>query len=213
VFVGHLAVALAAKKAEPKLRLPALVAATYGLDLLWPIFLLFGLETVRVDPGATPFTPLDFVNYPWSHSLLLALVWGALAGSLASMAGTVRMGVILGAVVVSHWVLDFVSHRPDMPLWPGGPLVGLGLWYSIPATIVVEGALLAIGLALYVLAAPARDRIGHLALWSFVLVTSAIWLSGPFSPPPPSVQAIAAVGAAGGIVFVLWAWWIERHRR
>ena len=205
--------ALAAKKAEPKLRLPALVAATYGLDLLWPIFLLFGLETVRVDAGATPFTPLDFINYPWSHSLLLALVWGALAGSLASMAGTVRMGVILGAVVVSHWFLDFVSHRPDMPLWPGGPLVGLGLWYSIPATIVVEGALLAIGLALYVRAAPARDRIGHLALWSFVLVTSAIWLSGPFSPPPPSVQAIAAVGVAGGIVFVLWAWWIERHRR
>lgn len=213
MFVGHLAMALAAKRAEPKLRLPALVAATYGLDLLWPIFLLFGLETVRVDPDATPFTPLDFVNYPWSHSLLLALVWGAVAGLLASMAGTVRMGVILAAVVVSHWFLDFVSHRPDMPVWPGGPLVGLGLWYSIPATIVVEGALLAIGLALYVRAAPARDRIGHLALWSFVLVTTAIWLSGPFSPPPPSVQAIAAVGLAGAIVFVLWAWWIERHRR
>jgi hypothetical protein len=213
MFVGHLAVALAAKKAEPKLPLPALVAATFGLDLLWPIFLLMGIETVRIDPAATPFTPLDFVSYPWSHSLLLALGWGAVAAWLASRSGTGRMGAIIGAVVVSHWLLDVASHRPDMPVWPGGPMLGLGLWYSVPATIVVEGALLAIGLALYVRAAPARDRMGHVALWSFVLVTSAIWLSGPFSPPPPSVQAIAVVGVAGAAVLVLWAWWIERHRR
>ena len=212
MFVGHLAVALAAKKVEPKLSLTALVAATFGLDLLWPIFLLVGLETVRVDPAATPFTPLDFVSYPWSHSLLLALGWGAFAAWLASRSGSARMAAIVAAVLVSHWLLDFVSHRPDLPVWPGGPLVGLGLWYSIHTTIVVEGAMLVAGLALYVRAAPARDWMGHVALWSFVAVTSAIWLSGPVSPPPPSTQAIAIGGIAGGIVFLLWAQWIERRR-
>jgi hypothetical protein len=119
---------------------------------------------------------------------------------------------VIFALVVSHWVLDFVTHRPDLPLWPGGPEAGLGLWYSIPATVVVEGALVAIGLALYTRAAPARDRIGHVALWSLVAVTVAIWLSGPFSPPPPNVTAIALVGLAGGVVFVAWARWIDRHR-
>jgi hypothetical protein len=213
VFVGHLAAALAAKKAEPRLPLAALVAATFGLDLLWPAFLLGGIEVVRIEPGNTAFTPLDFVSYPWSHSLALALVWGALAAWVASRFGSRRMAVVIGALVVSHWVLDYVSHRPDLPLWPAGPKAGLGLWYSIPATVAVEGALLAAGLAIYTRAAPARDRTGHVALWSFVAVTSAIWLSGPVSPPPPSVGAIAAVGLAGGALLVMWAGWIDRHRR
>jgi hypothetical protein len=212
VFVGHLAAALAAKKIEPRLSLAALVAATFGLDLLWPAFLLSGLEIVRVEPGNTPFTPLNFESYPWSHSLLLALGWGGLAFWLTKRAGTARASTVIFALVVSHWVLDFVTHRPDLPLWPGGPEAGLGLWYSIPATVVVEGALVAIGLALYTRAAPARDRIGHVALWSLVAVTVAIWLSGPFSPPPPNVTAIALVGLAGGVVFVAWARWIDRHR-
>jgi hypothetical protein len=189
---------------EPRLPLAALVAATFGLDVLWPVFLMAGIETVQVAPGITAFTPIDFTSYPWSHSLLLAVAWGGLAAC--------RMSLVIGALVVSHWLLDWVSHRPDLPLWPGGPKTGLGLWYSIPATIAVEGALLAIGAVLYVRVAPARDRIGVWALWSLVVVTGAIWLSGPVSPPPPSVIAIGVTGIAGAVVFVLWARWIERHR-
>ena len=212
MFVGHLAVALAAKKVEPRLPLPSLVAAAFGLDVLWPVFLLAGLEVVRVDPGNTPFTPLDFVSYPWSHSLVTALVWGGLAGWIAAGWGNARMGLVIAALVVSHWVLDVASHRPDMPIWPGGPVVGLGLWYSIPATLGVEGALLAAGLVAYTRAAPARDRTGHIALWSLVGVTTAIWVSGPFSPPPPGVLAIAIMCLALALVLVVWARWIEAHR-
>jgi hypothetical protein len=212
MFVGHLAAALVAKRVEPRLPLAALVAATFGLDILWPIFLMAGLETVEVAPGITAFTPLDFVSYPWSHSLLLAVGWGGVAAWLGSRGGTPRMGLVLGALVVSHWMLDWISHRPDLPLWPGGPKAGLGLWYSIPATLAVEGALLAVGVVLYTRAAPARDRAGHVAFWSFVVLTTGIWLSGPVSPPPPSVTAIGLVGLAGGVLFVLWARWIERHR-
>lgn len=213
VFVGHLAAALAAKKIEPRLPLAALVAATFGLDLLWPAFLWGGLETVRPQPGITAFTPIDFESYPWSHSLALALAWGALAAWIASRFGTARMAVVIGAVVVSHWVLDYVSHRPDLPLWPGGPKAGLGLWYSLPGTIVVEGALLGFGIALYLRTAPAKSRVGHWAFWSLIAVTTAIWLSGPFSPPPPGVNAIAIVGLAGGALLILWGGWIDRTRR
>ncbi len=212
MFVGHLAAAFAAKRLEPKLPLAALVAATFGLDVIWPVFIMTGVETVQVAPGITAFTPIDFVSYPWSHSLLLAIGWGGLAAWMTSRQGTSRMGLVIGALVVSHWVLDWVSHRPDLPLWPGGPKAGLGLWYSIPATIAVEGALLAIGVALYVRVAPARDRVGVWALWSLVAVMAAIWLSGPVSPPPPSVLAIGITGIAGEVVFVSWARWIEKHR-
>lgn len=213
VFVGHLAAALAAKKIEPRLPLAALVAATFGLDLLWPAFLWGGLETVRPQPGITAFTPIDFESYPWSHSLALALGWGALAAWIASRFGTARMALVIGAVVVSHWVLDYVSHRPDLPVWPGGPKAGLGLWYSVPGTIVVEGALLGFGIALYLRTAPAKSRAGHWAFWSLIVVTAAIWLSGPFQPPPPDVNAIAIVGLVGGALLILWGGWIDRTRR
>jgi hypothetical protein len=124
--------------ADMKSAIAAFVAAVFGADLLWPVFLLLGLEAVRIDPGNTAFTPLDFVSYPWSHSLLMDVIWGALAGSIAMWTlGNARAGVLVGLAVVSHWVLDFASHRPDMPVWPGGPLVGLGLWHSVAATLVV----------------------------------------------------------------------------
>ena len=141
MFVGHLAVALGVKGAEPRVPLGAAVAAAFGLDLLWPIFLLLGLESVRIHVGDTAFTNLAFDSYPWSHSLLIVVGWSALVGYLGRLAyGSWRVGALLGALVSSHWVLDFIMHRPDLPLWPGGPVAGLGLWNSIAAAIVVEGS-------------------------------------------------------------------------
>ena len=213
MFVGHLAVALAAKKVAPRVPLAALVASAFGLDLLWPAFLLVGLEVVRIDPGNTRFTPLNFQSYPWSHSLLMSVVWGALAGHLTRVVlKSTRAGLIVGTIVVSHWVLDVVTHRPDLPLWPGGPLAGLGLWNSIVDTLVVEGGLLVAGIAVYRTATTARDATGEWAFWALIACTSAIWLSSPFSPPPPNVTAIAIVGLLAGGVFPVWAAWIERHR-
>ena len=126
MFVGHLAVALGAKSVEPRVPLAALVAASFGLDLLWPVLVFAGVEVVRVAPGITAFTPLDFVSYPWSHSLAMTVLWGVLAGAIAYLVlKNVRAAVIIGAVVVSHWVLDFVTHRPDLPLWPPGSFIGM----------------------------------------------------------------------------------------
>lgn len=212
MFVGHLAVALGAKKVEPRVPLWASVAAAFGLDLVWPILLLLGLEVVRVNPGDTAFTNLAFDSYPWSHSLLAVLCWsGAVAFLGRAVLSTWREGVLLGGLVLSHWVLDAVTHRPDLPLWPGGPMVGLGLWNSIPGTIFVEAALLICGLWLYVGATSARDRIGTGALVALVALTGMIWVTQPWAPLPGSATAVAAVGL---ILWLLppWAGWIERHR-
>jgi membrane-bound metal-dependent hydrolase YbcI (DUF457 family) len=214
VFVGHLAVALGAKTVEPRAPLAVYVAAAFGLDLLWPVFLLAGIETVRVAPDATAFTPLDFVSYPWSHSLLMSAVWASLAALAAVKTLRVsRAAVAIGLAVGSHWILDWITHAPDLPLWPGGPRAGLGLWNSIPATLAVEGALFAIAVAFYARSTPARDAAGRWLFRLLVAIVTGIWISGPFSPPPPSVRAVIVVTLLLAPILPAWAAWIERHRR
>ncbi len=213
MFVGHLAVAFGAKRVEPRVPLAALVAAAFGLDVLWPIFLLTGLEVVRIDPGNTAFTPLNFVSYPWSHSLAMSLVYAAIAGHVARvMLKSYRAGFVVAAAVVSHWILDYVTHRPDLPVWPWGPRVGLGLWDSIAGTIEVEGLIFAAGVALYQHATRAVDAQGRWAFVALVVVTGGLWISLPFSPPPPSVTAVEVMGLLLIAILPVWAVWIERHR-
>jgi hypothetical protein len=211
MFVGHLGVALAAKKATPTTSLVWLIAAANLVDLVWPVFLLAGLEQVRINPGNTAFTPLDFQSYPWTHSLLMGVAWGVAFGAVARWRGVSATGaVIASALVVSHWVLDLVTHRPDLPLWPHADSVyGLGLWRSIPGTFVVEGLLWVVAIAIFLRVRRPRGLQGQLALWSFVGVSTLLWATGPFSPPPPNAHALAQFALLGWIV-VPWAWWIER---
>jgi hypothetical protein len=213
VFVGHLAAALGARVMEPRVSLGLAVAAAFALDLAWPLLLFLGLEAVQVQPGDTAFTQLNFESYPWSHSLALVVVWSMAAGVVARTAlHSSRAGVFVGALVLSHWLLDVVVHRPDLPLWPSGPRVGVGLWNSIPATIVVEGVAFAAALLLYLRATWARDAIGRWSLAALVVLVSFIWISQPWSPPPPSPTAVAA-GAMALWLLPPWALWIDAHRR
>ncbi|HSG07010.1 MAG TPA: hypothetical protein VLA36_01545 [Longimicrobiales bacterium] len=212
MFIGHYAVALAAKPAARRAPLWTLVLAVQWPDLLWPFLLLTGVEQVRIDPGNTAFTPLDFVHYPVSHSLSLDLMWGvALGAFFLWRLRDGRAAVVLGASVVSHWVLDWISHGPDMPLWPGGPLVGLGLWRSVPATVTAEVVLFALGLFLYLRATEAKDRIGRWAFWALVGFLCLSYVGNLMGPPPPSVTAMAWVTLALWLV-VPWAAAIDRHR-
>jgi hypothetical protein len=213
VFVGHLAVALGAKKFEPEVPLAATVAAAFALDLAWPVLLLAGVEVVRVSPGDTAFTSLAFESYPWTHSLAMVLVWSAI-GFVVGRAffGSQRSGVVLGTLVLSHWVLDWITHRPDLPLWPDGPLTGLGLWNSIPGTIAVEAGLLLAGIWLYRTASKAQDRTGSITFAALPAVTGLLWISQPWAPLPGSAAAVAW-GAMILWLLLPWAVWIERHRR
>jgi len=167
MFIGHFAVGFASKRVAPQASLGVLMAAPVALDLLWPIFLTFGWETVRIDPGNTAFTPLDFVSYPYSHSLLMAGLWGAIFGATYWAFTRYSTGaVVVGIGVLSHWILDAITHRPDMPLLPGNATrVGLGLWNSVPATLVVESLMFAAAVWLYASATRSRDRVGRYSFW------------------------------------------------
>lgn len=192
MFIGHAALAL---------------AATYWLDLAWPVLVLLGIERVEVDPGNTAFTPLDFVHYPWTHSLAAALAWSALFGIACWKLGR-RAALVMGLLVFSHWALDALSHRPDLPLWPGsGTMVGVGLWNSVAGTLLVESVLFAAGVAIYVRA----TGKAHLSFWVLIACFVLAYLGAAFGPPPPGASAVAASALALWIL-PFWGWWIERKK-
>ena len=213
MFIGHFGVAFGVKRAEPQIKLGTAVLATTFLDVAWPVLVATGIESVRIEPGATAFTPLVFERYPYSHSLALAAVWAALfAWVYRRRGGSPRAAAWLGAVVVSHWFLDLIVHAPDLPLVPGLDVrLGFGLWSSVPGTLVVEGLLFAGGLWLYLSATRARDRIGTWGLWGLVALLLASY-AGAAAGPPPNVAAITIADLVGTAITIVWAYWVDRHR-
>ena len=214
MFIGHFAVGFASKRYAPRVNLGWLLLAPILLDLLWPAFVLLGVEHFHVSPTSNPFLNLTFDYYPWSHSLLMAIAWGALFAFVWRLkGGTRREALVLAIGVVSHWVLDWVSHVPDMPLWRNGPISGLGLWRSPVATVVVEGVLLSLAAASYMNRTEPRDKIGNLGIWIYFLVLISLYaisIEGP-QPTPGMEKTIAATAfLAGGLA--LAAGWIDRHR-
>lgn len=213
MFLGHFGVALAAKKVAPQVSLGTTILAAELLDAIWPVLVLCGVETVEIVPGITRVTPLDFTSYPWSHSLAMAIVWGvAMAAAYWLIRRNAANALWLGAIVVSHWVLDWIVHRPDLPLYPGDPSRhGLGLWNDVPVTLGLELGLFGAGIYLFLRSSRARDRIGTIAFWALVAALLMAYAAATLGPPPPSSQALAASGLAG-YVMVAWGWWIDRHR-
>jgi hypothetical protein len=214
MFIGHFAVGFASKRYAPQTSLGTLIAAAVLLDLLWPMFILLGLEQVRIASGDTAFTPLEFVSYPISHSLATAVGWATLFALLYYVFRHYGRGAVLVWIaVVSHWVFDFVSHRADMPLYPNGPRVGLGLWNSILGTMLVEASMFAVTIWMYVRVTRANDRIGKWGLWSFVLAVGILYVANIFSPPPPGVKPMVITAIILSWLIIFWAWWLDRHRQ
>jgi hypothetical protein len=213
MFVGHFALGFAAKRAVPQLSLAVLFAAAQLADLIWPVLVLAGLEHVRIDPGNTAFTPLDFVSYPYSHSLVMLAIWALVFAAVCQWAvGGRFVFAVTSGLVLSHWLLDFLTHRPDMPLYPGSATVGLGVWNSVVGTLALELAMFAIGVWIYARATRARDAIGR---WAFVALTATlavVYVANLFAGAPPSALAIAVTGTVGGACLLAWSWWADRHR-
>jgi hypothetical protein len=213
VFIGHFAVALAAKRAAPEVSLGTLFLAAQLADLVWPTLVLAGVESFAIRPGITAVTPLDFTRYPYSHSLVGMAAWGALLAALYLMVRRRGRGaVILFAVVLSHWLLDFVSHRPDLPLTlTGAERFGLGLWHSVVATLAVEVTLFCVGVWIYARATRPLDRIGRWSFIALVAFLALVYAANIFGPPPPSIAAVAWSAQAIWLL-VAWGYWIDRHR-
>lgn len=213
MFIGHFGIGFGAKAVARKVSLGTLFLAAQFVDLLWPTLLLFGVERVEIAPGSTKLTPLDFISYPIFHSLLMVSVWGILFGIFYWLIRkNKRNAGVVGLCVISHWVLDLVVHRPDLPLFPGGSQkLGFGLWNSVSATLIIEGIIFIGGLLLYLRTTRALNRRGTFGLWGLVGFLIIIYVSNIVGPPPPSVNAIAWAGHLQWLL-VIWAYWIDSNR-
>jgi len=214
MFLGHYGAGFAAKKIDAFPSLGTMFIATQFIDLLWPVLLVLGIEKVEIDPGNTAFTPLNFTFYPYSHSFLGVLFWAILFGLVYYLLKrNLKSSVVLSGLVMSHWLMDLIVHRPDLPLSPWTDTkVGLGLWNSVLFTVLIEGSIFVVGMYLYLRATKALNRKGTVGLWSLVIFLIVIYLINIFGPPPPSGNPIAAAGFSLWL-FVVWGYWIDKNRK
>lgn len=214
MFIGHFAVGLGAKKVAPELNLGFLFIACQLLDLIWPVLILVGIETVSVDHLATAVTPLNFEHYPYSHSLVMTVVYSFLAGIATGLIfKSKRLGIVSGLVISSHWILDFVTHRPDLPIWLEGHKVGLGLWNNISLSVSVELLLFATGIFLYLKSKNDFGRKRNIWFWSLIIFLLVIYAGNVFGPkPPPETPSAMVAGPALAMwLLVLWGYLVDKR--
>ena len=213
MFIGHFGAGFAGKKFEKSTSLGTYFLAAQWVDLVWPILLLLGVEKAKIKPGTTAVTPLDFTYYPFSHSLFGVIVWAVLFAFVYFLIRKkLKNALILGALVISHWFLDLLVHIPDLPIFPGYNLkVGLGIWNSLPATLIVEGLIFVVGVYLYFQATKAKNKTGLYSLIGLIVFLVLMYISNLVGPPPPSIEAIGIVGNAEWLI-ILWGYWIDKNR-
>jgi hypothetical protein len=214
MFVGHFAVGFLAKRVEPKLSLGTLVLGAMLADLLWCVFQLVGLEHVQFHEGRGAANYLSATDIAYSHSLLTGVVWAALLAAIYFLWRRNQRGAwLLFAVVLSHWLLDFISHPPDMPLAPGlHSYFGLGLWTSVPATIIVEGAFWVFAIIVYLRATQPKNRWGLFIFWVMVALLTLAWYNNIAGPPPPDPRTAPISSLVFFSLVVAWAYWMNRLR-
>lgn len=209
MFIGHYSASFAGRAAEKRLPLWLLFIAVQFIDVLWAIFVLLGVEKVRIVPGFTASNALDLYYMPYTHSLLGALGWSVVAYVLCQLIPRLRgrrTGLILAAAVFSHWILDLIVHRPDLALYDSVGKMGFGLWNHRGAAFALEMAVLFAGAAVFYPRVVHRGR-----LIGFVIFLAAFQVFGTFFfPPPPSDHAAAGTALCAYILLALIAWWVER---
>lgn len=196
MFVGHYGPALALAGGRNGPSLAAACIAVQLVDVAWSGALMTGLEHARVTPGFTALSPLDLYDMPYTHSLAAALAWAAGAAVVyGAVTRKVMAALLIGACVASHWLLDWVVHKPDLILW-GDTKVGLGLWDAPAAGVAAEFGVLALGFVAYMTRTAPKGRWGSFAPWALfaLLVVMAVinWLG----PPPPDSTAVAVSALA-----------------
>jgi len=211
MFVGHYGASFAAKRVDRTIPLWVLFLAVQFLDVLWAPCILLGIEKVRIAPGITESNPLDLYYMPYTHSLVAALLWscaGGFAYQFVARPARRQASAVVGFAVFSHWILDFVVHRPDLPLYDNSAKVGLGLW-NVPALAFgLEAALLFGGVWLCLRGRLARS-LGTLAFGVLMLAIQAYVF---FGPPPTSDRAAASTALIAYAVFATVIWWLQDRR-
>jgi len=213
MFVGHYGVSFAAKSFDKRIPLWLLFIAVQFVDVLWAVLVLMGIEKVRITPGITASNPLDLYYMPYTHSLVAAIAW-SVVGSIAYKwiyKGAKNAGLV-GAAIFSHWVLDLIVHRPDLPLYDDTYKMGFGLWNYPGPAFALEAIVLFGGIFLYLRSTRALSVAGKVAVPVFgvllLLVQAIVFFGAP--PTSPSSSALTALFLYA--LFAALAWWMERKR-
>ncbi len=214
MFIGHFALGFGAKRFAPQVSLGILFLACQLADMIWPSLVLAGVETLDIQPGITAMTPLDFSSYPYSHSLVALVLWATVFAAV--YVGLTRLGlkaaIILAALVLSHWVLDVLTHRPDMPItFAESPKLGMGLWNYPIIAIPLELSLFGAGVWLYSRCTKPLNRQGSIGFWALTAFLVAVYFANILGPPPPSTIAVAWSAQAMWLI-IAWGFWIDKNR-
>jgi hypothetical protein len=197
MFAGHFAPALLAKIWVPQVPLWRLFLASQAVDLLFDGLVLLGIERMESRGGSGPLA-FELVWMPYSHSLLAMAIYAALCVAVGAWLGRVREGVALGAVLLSHWLMDVLVHVPDVPVSPWGPRWGLGLWRWSLVDLAVEMGLL-VGAALLLVRQQPRMGPGLVRLVGALGLVQLLML---FGPAPSSPSQVVLLAAAGQLAFI-----------
>ena len=216
MFVGHYGPSFAIRAVRPELPLWLTFLAAQLVDVAWALLVLAGVERVRIVPGITAASPLDLYYMPYTHGLVMAIVWGLAAGvvckALFRWPGW-SPAAWLAAAVLSHWLLDLLVHRPDLPLYGDSMKVGLGLWNLPLVALALELVAVFGGLWLYLQRTTANNAIGRYGPFVFVVTMLVIQFATAAGPPPPSIVALAWSALGAYVGFALVAGWLDRQRR
>ncbi|MBY0421624.1 MAG: hypothetical protein K2Q06_04915 [Parvularculaceae bacterium] len=210
MFVGHYGPSFGGRAAAAAPLWLFFVAAQF-LDYLWGVFILLGVERMRIVDGFLPMSPFDLFYMPWTHSLVMAVVWSAVFAGLARFALGVRSSgalLLLALAVFSHWVLDLLVHAPDLALWPtdDAPKLGLAAWRDPALTLLLEFGVLFAGFALYMGATRARGVAGRIGPFVLLLILIGLFAYNHYAPVPPNSAVAAGSALAAYTVLAVLAW-------
>jgi LexA-binding, inner membrane-associated putative hydrolase len=215
MFIGHFGLSFAAKKAAPKVSLGTLFIATQFVDIVWPFLLLLNIEKVAIVPGFTKSNALEFVYFPYTHSLLAGVLCG-LAVALVHwlFKRDKKAAIVIGLCVLSHWFLDLLVHTVDLPLSPfGDSKFGFGLWNHVAVSLTIETILFLAGVYIYAVFTKAKTSGGKWGLWAFAMFLIIFNFSNTFGPPPPSdIVTLSLTLITLIAIIVLLAYWIDKKR-
>jgi len=216
MFVGHYSVAFAVKSAQNKIPLWVLFVAVQLLDFIWAPFVLLGLEKMRIAPGITAANPLDLYYMPYTHSLIGALVWSALAFLVYKVTSRTKMStaLIVALAVFSHWILDLIVHRPDLAIYDDTLKVGFGLWNYRGLEFGLEVAILVAGIVIYLKRNVVRSAVRKYSLIIFGVLLILIQTGNTFvSRPLSSDHAVAVTALISYTLFTAVAFLLEKKRK
>lgn len=217
--IGHYGVSLGLKKADKNINLGLLFFASQFVDILWAVLVLLGIERADIVPGITAANPIDYTYYPFSHSLIASLIWTGVLYIIFRVLPTKpgsqksKVALVMATAVLSHFFLDLLSHRPDLPLSIGdSPKIGLGLWNFVLVSYIVEGLIFFIGLWLYMRATDGETFAGKYGMLIFAAFLFLTNLMNLFGTPPPNSQTLATFSLTTYLLSIGIAFWLDRKR-